>query len=164
MILAREGKLTSGEASCGFTQTLSITSLLAWAARVLADLESQMISLMRITELVNTELTNPEASNSESFSQLRTMTEEITSEILDPGHYFSSSSLEDSSAMASVPNFNNELIKSGWPWKGGISFRNVSMRYNTESSLVLRIVTVPVPPGSTLVRIFICQTTETELI
>lgn len=49
-----------------------------------------------------------------------------------------------------VPVNDNALLKDGWPWKGGIVFKNVSMRYNTASPLVLKDVSVSVPPGSTL--------------
>lgn len=60
--------------------------------------------------------------------------------------------------FSNVPNFNlsvaplNEaaLIADGWPWKGGVRFRNVSMRYNPSSPLVLKDLAIDVPPGSTL--------------
>lgn len=44
----------------------------------------------------------------------------------------------------------SELMKSGWPWKGSIEFKNVSMRYSPSAPLVLKNVTASVPAGTTL--------------
>jgi ABC-type multidrug transport system fused ATPase/permease subunit len=49
-----------------------------------------------------------------------------------------------------TPLTETALIADGWPWKGGVLFKNVSMRYNPSSPLVLKRVTLSVPPGSTL--------------
>lgn len=143
--MTRAGKLSSGGAGWGLTQTLLITGLLAWAVRVLTDLESQMMSVMRVTELINPE----PIKNKDSFP-LDCSAQVVPSETSELSHDFSMSSLENSAVMASAPDCNNDLVKSGWPWKGGISFKSVSMRYNADSPLVLKNVTVLVPPGSTL--------------
>ena len=52
--------------------------------------------------------------------------------------------------FASAPANDNALVASGWPWRGGICFENVSMRYNSEAELVLKGVNLKIPPGSTL--------------
>merc|ERR1712127_496897 len=52
--------------------------------------------------------------------------------------------------LRAIPLSENALSLDGWPWKGGISFKNVSMKYNPSSPLVLNRVTLSVPPGSTL--------------
>lgn len=44
----------------------------------------------------------------------------------------------------------SELMKSGWPWKGSIEFKNVSMRYSPSAPLVLKNVTASIPAGTTL--------------
>jgi ATP-binding cassette, subfamily C (CFTR/MRP), member 1 len=49
-----------------------------------------------------------------------------------------------------APVTDTALLADGWPWRGGILFKNVSMRYNEVSPLVLKGVTLSVPPGSTL--------------
>jgi ABC-type multidrug transport system fused ATPase/permease subunit len=49
-----------------------------------------------------------------------------------------------------APKSDKALVADGWPWNGGILFKNVSMRYNVASPLVLKGVTLSVPPGSTL--------------
>jgi ABC-type multidrug transport system fused ATPase/permease subunit len=52
------------------------------------------------------------------------------------------------SALPTPPG--SELMKSGWPWKGSIEFKNVSMRYSPSAPLVLKNVTASVPAGTTL--------------
>lgn len=42
------------------------------------------------------------------------------------------------------------LQKSGWPWKGGIVFRNVTMRYRDDFDPVLRGVDVAINPGESV--------------
>ena len=53
VVCTRSGKLTAGGAGWGLTQTLLITGMLAWAVRVLTDLETQMMSVERVSELIN---------------------------------------------------------------------------------------------------------------
>jgi len=48
------------------------------------------------------------------------------------------------------PLSENALKADGWPWKGGIAFKNVSMKYRPSAPLVLNGVTLSVPSGSTL--------------
>jgi len=148
VLMTRNGKLTAGGAGWGLTQTLLITGLLAWAVRVLTDLETQMMSVMRVSELINPDSTQSKGPFTEDDSSVQMVPYELSK----PGEGFTlSESLRGSSAAsASAPDCDHDLIKSGWPWKGGISFKDVSMRYNEDSPLVLKNVTVLVPPGSTL--------------
>jgi ABC-type multidrug transport system fused ATPase/permease subunit len=41
-------------------------------------------------------------------------------------------------------------VKSGWPWQGGISFKNVRMRYRDDFEPVLMNVNVDIPPGASV--------------
>jgi len=149
VIMTRTGRLTAGGAGWGLTQTLLITGLMAWAVRVLTDLESQMMSVMRVSELIN-----PESTQSIGSFPSNDGVQMVPFEMSKPGDGFSMlSSVEASHVTASAPDSDHDLIKSGWPWKGGISFKEVSMRYNINSPLVLKNVTILVPPGSTLVRL-----------
>merc|ERR1712070_319314 len=52
--------------------------------------------------------------------------------------------------LRAIPLSENALSSDGWPWKGGISFKDVSMKYSPSSPLVLNKVSLSVPPGSTL--------------
>jgi ABC-type multidrug transport system fused ATPase/permease subunit len=49
-----------------------------------------------------------------------------------------------------APHLDAALVQSGWPWKGDIEFKSVSMRYNPVSPFVLKNVTISVPEGSSL--------------
>ena len=44
----------------------------------------------------------------------------------------------------------NDLALKGWPWEGDLLMRNVSMRYNEASPLVLKEISLKVPSGTTL--------------
>jgi len=116
VFLTRAGKLKSGSAGWGLTQALSITGLLTWAVRVLTEMETQFMSVMRVAELTDLEST---ATNGLETEQ------------------------QTSPSEAS-------LLKSGWPWKGHVEFKNVSMRYSPSSPLVLSSVSANVPAGTTL--------------
>ena len=48
------------------------------------------------------------------------------------------------------PHDDADLLASGWPWRGHIEFKNISMRYNPASNLVLKNLSVNIPAGSTL--------------
>jgi ATP-binding cassette, subfamily C (CFTR/MRP), member 1 len=60
------------------------------------------------------------------------------------------SHFKDSVQINKAPVTDKSLLADGWPWKGGVLFKNVSMRYNEASPLVLNDVSLAVPPGSTL--------------
>jgi len=137
--LTRSGQLKAGSAGWGLTQSLAITGLLTWAVRVLTDLESQMMSVMRVRELFN-------FKPSESAVGAK-----MPQEFNAPGEALGALYLENEKILLpSAPSTDNALIQSGWPWKGEISFNNVSMRYNPTSPLVLKNVTIKIPPGTTL--------------
>merc|ERR1712224_940371 len=53
VFLSRAGRLASGSAGWGLTQSLAITGLMAWAVRNLTMLESQMMSVQRVTEITD---------------------------------------------------------------------------------------------------------------
>jgi len=145
VFLTRAGRLKSGSAGWGLTQALSITGLLTWAVRVLTDLETQFMSVMRVAEITDLESTTA----SEGINGVEEVKPRMPREYSEAG--------EALRALASggtitppTPTSDAELLKSGWPWNGHIKFENVSMRYNEASPLVLKSVTVDVPAGTTL--------------
>ena len=96
---------------------------------------------MRVKEL--TDLDDEEKSNS---TTLRMPTElsnpgEALRPLLPTNH---------APGVSLAPIDSSALVHSGWPWQGNIRFTNVSMRYNSESPLVLKGVTLTVPAGTTL--------------
>ena len=152
VILTRAGRLNPGSAGWGLTQSLAITGLMAWAVRNLTYLESHMMSVMRVTEL--TDLDSEEAvvpsvvSPASSGKQKSRMPKELAA----AGEALQSEFTQhDARLSVTVAPLNETaLVADGWPWTGDVEFRKVSMRYNPSSPLVLRDVTLSVPPGSTL--------------
>ena len=66
VFLTRAGKLKSGSAGWGLTQALSITGLLTWAVRVLTEMETQFMSVMRVSELTDLDLESTSTSGLET--------------------------------------------------------------------------------------------------
>jgi len=146
VILTRTGNLKAGMAGWGLTQALSITGLLTWAVRVLTDLENQMMSVMRVKELINIDATQRQKGSIHSNDDVQM----VPVENEKPGAALNIIPQESSTTITVSPDNDHDLVESLWPWKGEISFKNVAMRYTTESPLVLKDVTISVPPASTL--------------
>jgi ABC-type multidrug transport system fused ATPase/permease subunit len=104
-----------------------------------------MMSLMRVKELTDLESEEADLNNLPSSSSLPRMPREFAQggEALQP-------LLSSPVSSSLAPKKSQALIKSGWPWRGNISFKNVSMRYNPSAPFVLRNVDLTVPAGSTL--------------
>ncbi len=145
VMLSRAGKLMPGAAGWGLTQSLAITGLMAWAVRNLTMLESHMMSVSRVREL--TDLDAEEADLSKLMGGKSIMPKELkgVGEALDV-----SFPMGKKPSVTVAPLTDTGLKAAGWPWKGDILFRNVSMRYNPSSPLVLKDVSIRVPAGSTL--------------
>jgi ABC-type multidrug transport system fused ATPase/permease subunit len=134
IVMTRAGRLQAGSAGWGLTQSLAITGLTAWAVRNLTLLESFMMSVMRINELTDID----DEQRDQTDVQMYDAEEDIAA------------SRPRLSRVRVTPETDKGLIVDGWPWKGGVLFKNVSMRYNEASPLVLDGVTLSVPPGTTL--------------
>lgn len=158
VFLTRAGRIKAGAAGWGLTQALSITGLMTWAVRVLTDLETNIMSVLRIKEL--SDLDSEEAQidelpSSESIAGSVKNAYRIPKEPANAGEglkpLFHSPNNEWHSLNVSLaPLDSTALVNNGWPWSGNIQFTNVSMRYNSNSPLVLKGVTLNVPPASTL--------------
>jgi ATP-binding cassette subfamily C (CFTR/MRP) protein 1 len=143
VFLTRAGRMEAGSAGWGLTQALAITGLLTWAVRCLTDLETSMMSVMRVKEL--TDLDRDEVDVPGQTSKRMPVEPSNAGDALMP---LLPESVHFNSTLA--PLDSNVLLKDGWPWKGNVIFRNVSMKYNPSSPLVLRSVTVAIPAGTTL--------------
>jgi len=152
VLLTRAGKLKSGNAGWGITQALSITGLMAWAVRCLTDLETQMMSVMRVAELTDLESTKADESLPPSDDDSRPAGRAMPREMAKTGEALEGlfGGGKSRGRIRSAPSKDEALAKSGWPWKGGVRFKNTSMRYNPASPLVLKNVSIDVPPGTTL--------------
>ena len=150
IFLTRSGRLLPGTAGWGLTQALSITGLLTWAVRVLTDLESQMMSVVRVSEMIP-----PSAVDDDAIDSSRTVPFEhdrpgSAFEFIDNSSRTRLAVVNSTCSLLRAPYNDRPLLESGWPWLGGITFKDVSMRYNVESPLALREVTLSISPGSTL--------------
>jgi ATP-binding cassette subfamily C (CFTR/MRP) protein 1 len=142
ILLTRGGRLKSGSAGWGLTQALSITGLLAWCVRVLTDLETQFMSVMRTVELTDLE--------SETVKGIDEAKPRMPRELSRAGEALKVLQPSGSTSLPPLPESDADLLQSGWPWRGHVQFKNVSMRYNPSLPLVLKNVSVDVPAGSTL--------------
>jgi ABC-type multidrug transport system fused ATPase/permease subunit len=146
VVLSRAGKLKAGSAGWGLTQSLAITGLMAWAVRNLTMLESHMMSVMRVRELTDLDAEEADLSNAPGSHKSK-----MPREFKGVGEALDASFPSTDKLSISVAPLNDAALKAdGWPWKGDVLFKNVSMRYNPSSPLVLKDVTIRVPPGSTL--------------
>ena len=145
--LTRIGRLQSGSAGWGLTQSLAITGLMTWAVRCLTDLESNMMSFVRVKELTDLDSQDVDLQKADAAN----LQPRIPKEKADAGQALMPLFQQ---ASKSVPNVAlapaNDKAIQGWPWRGDIQFRNVSMRYNDVSDLVLRGIDLSVPPGTTV--------------
>lgn len=144
IVLTRAGRLKSGAAGWGLTQALSITGLLAWCVRVLTDLETQFMSVMRTLEVTDLESTSVKGMDGNKVKPQM------------PREYYGAGEalqvLESSSTGVSPQPLQSDadLLQSGWPWRGHVEFKNISMRYNPSSPLVLKNVSANIPAGTTM--------------
>lgn len=146
VVLSRAGKLQPGSAGWGLTQSLAITGLMAWAVRNLTMLESHMMSVMRVRELTDLDSEEADILNAPGSHKSK-----MPRELKGVGEALAVSFPSTDKPKLKVAPLNDGALKAdGWPWKGGVLFKNVSMRYNPSSPLVLKEVTIRVPPGSTL--------------
>lgn len=146
IFLTRTGVMKAGSAGWGITQSLSITGLMAWAVRCLTDLETNMMSVLRVTELTDIESEEVDLEDAHASEQRERQTE------LKLAGQQSQPLLQNGSLPNSAFSFNESLSlrESGWPWQGLVQFKNVSMRYSPSGPLVLNRVTLTVPAGTTL--------------
>ena len=148
--LTRAGKLKAGSAGWGLTQALSITGLLTWAVRTLTDLESNMMSVVRVEEL--TDLDADEVKEKLPVDGGKAPKKsKMPREPAGPGEgLLRLQAAGNEPNLPVAPGSDKVLLQCGWPWKGNVVFKNASMRYNEASPLVLKNVTLGVPPGTTL--------------
>lgn len=144
IMLTRLGRLKSGSAGWGLTQALSITAILQWAVRVLTDLETSFMSVMRTLEVTDLESTSVKGLDANEVSP------RMPREYSDAGEALRVLESSGTTVTPQPPQSDVALLTSGWPWRGHVEFKNVSMRYNPQSPLVLKNVSVNIPAGSTL--------------
>lgn len=152
MFLTRTGALGPGSAGWGLTQALSITGLLTWAVRCLTDLETNMMSVMRVRELTDLDSEDVDLGklSSKKSGEAPSSSTRMPRELFGGGEALQPLLPVEKVHASLAPSDSEALMKTGWPWKGNLSLNNISMRYNPSAPLVLRNVTLGVPAGTTL--------------
>mmetsp|Transcript_30339 Transcript_30339/g.45944 ORF Transcript_30339/g.45944 Transcript_30339/m.45944 type:complete len:1588 (-) Transcript_30339:395-5158(-) len=150
VFLTRADRLKAGSAGMGLTQAMSITSLLTWAVRCLTDLETNMMSMMRVKELTDLDSEVAfEPKKDKSSVGKQSLKSQMPEELENAGAALKSL-YSDQFHSSTSPSTDAALVASGWPWRGNVEFNNVSMRYNEVTPLVLKNVNITVQPGTTL--------------
>lgn len=167
-LLATASTYKAGAAGISLNSALGITSLLNWAVRNGAEVESLMNSVERV--LYTTTKTPLELATVVHAVAPEALVEAPT-ELLYPQSAPSPPSLAPAAAAGSSGADANadantddviastasprvvsdrDLVESGWPWRGGITLRNVAMRYRPELDPVLRGVDLEIRPGESI--------------
>jgi ATP-binding cassette subfamily C (CFTR/MRP) protein 1 len=151
VILTRAGRLKPGSAGWGLTQSLAITGLMAWAVRNLTYLETHMMSVMRVRELTDLDSEEARVPAGLSADLSKEPKSRMPRELAEPGEalQIEFEGVGDLN-ITLAPLTDSAMVADGWPWTGDVGFRNVSIRYNPSSPLVLEEVTLSVPAGTTL--------------
>eukprot|EP00981_Chlorochromonas_danica_P011662 scaffold4203_cov166-Ochromonas_danica.AAC.8 len=110
----------AGSTGLSLTNAMTITTLLNWAVRNAAETESLMNSVERVYFVAND---TPQEEEKEE----RTPDQSVQNKHKD-----------------------EELVKSGWPWKGELVFQDVVMRYREDFDPVLCGISLKVSPGERL--------------
>jgi ABC-type multidrug transport system fused ATPase/permease subunit len=122
----------AGAAGLSLNNALSVTSLLNWAVRNGAETESLMNSVERVFY-----------TTTQTPSEAPSVVDNINS---DAYKYM----LGKSNSNMILPSSDAELLASGWPWKGGVTFTDVQMRYRSDFEPVLRGVDLHIAPGDSV--------------
>ena len=113
-------KARAGTSGLSINNALGVTGLLNWAVRNGAELESLMNSVERV----------------------RYTTYQTPQEKTIPASSFLNMPVEQQGSVTTEAQ-----VGPGWPWKGGVRFENVGMRYRSDFQPVLRGVNLNVKPG-----------------
>lgn len=155
----------AGAAGLSLNNALGVTSLLNWAVRNAAETEALMNSVERVSYTINE---TPQEAIRE-VRQLEKAALPLDSEFYQqfipsprPVEELDNDASEDSTRdlphdlehgggpldmqCASVLT-EQELVRSGWPWRGAVTFRNAHMRYRSDFEEVLKGVDMDIQPG-----------------
>ena len=144
----------AGLAGISLNNALTVTSLLNWAVRNGAETESLMNSVERVLyTTLKTPQERPMTVDSigsdamgsiEQSPYLHSLAAEASA-----GRIPSASPLTTTATSTALPSIggDKELLASGWPWRGGLTFDDVELRYRDDFDLVLKGVQLRIAPG-----------------
>ena len=124
----------AGSAGISINNALSVTSLLNWAVRNGAETESLMNSVERV---YYTTTQTPLERNMYASDIKQTAFQSSAQSLYAPPEQ-------------SITIFNNDtaLLQDGWPWRGGITVKDIKLRYRDDFDLVLDQINLDIEPGS----------------
>lgn len=167
----------AGSAGLSLNNAIGVTGLLNWAVRNGLETESLMTSVERVlytseqtpqeapTEqneipadafYANSKYYYPNTTAvAESMVNISSVSSpeneiRIAEEILKAQDHSQDAqviSLSHNAASAFYPTNDQQLLQSGWPWKGSIIMKNLMMRYREDFEYVLRGVDVEIEAG-----------------
>ena len=143
----------AGSAGISLNNALSVTTLMNWAVRNGAETESIMNSVERV--MYTTNQTPQERARSVVHIPPSAYSNEPSPAPADaaaaPDAVATNRSTDVGAVTAQhLPASDAELVESGWPWRGGITFSGVRMRYRDDMDPVLRGVTLQIQPGASI--------------
>lgn len=119
----------AGAAGISLNNALTVTSLLNWAVRNVADTESMMNSVERVLYISKNTRSEQPAINENFNSSVFVSTDSL------------------SIRQQHLPSNDSELVQAGWPWQGGLMFSGVKLRYREDMDQVLKNLTLSIHPG-----------------
>jgi len=146
----------AGAAGLSLNNALAVTSLLNWAVRNAADTEALMTSVERMSHTTSeTPQEAPTVVQSIEAGAVAAASPHLREYLSLPSNIAvlgtSANTTEDTGlpqpAAMTVHLSDADLLKSGWPWEGALSLRNVRMRYRSDFEEVLKGVDLEIKPG-----------------
>ena len=142
----------SKTSSTGFslTNALGITSLFNWAVRNAAETEALMTSVERLHFVISE---TPQEKSLHGSMAETAANDSLGAVATDRGinlsqHGSLNASTPITTSQHDIIKSDQELVSSGWPWRGGIVFANAYMRYREDyETFALRGVNVEINPG-----------------
>lgn len=128
----------AGAAGVSLNNALGVTGLLNWAVRNAVDAEALMTSVERV--VYTTKNTPQEKHHFESELLAAAGAANTTSTTTSPP-------LSPSSGKQTS---DDELSRTGWPWRGGIVLKDLRMRYRGDFEPVLRGVSASINAGESI--------------
>lgn len=148
---ASVGALGAGLAGLAITNALGVTGLLNWAVRCLAETEAMMNSVERVWQLVeNVESEAPAVLSPSPVAKGKegegTGLEAVHAAVVKGGDlHTTAATVTTTGDSGIVPRpvralgDDALLVQSGWPWKGGVYFRQAVMRYREDTEPILQV-------------------------
>lgn len=148
----------AGSAGLSLNNALGVTSLLNWAVRNAAETEALMNSVERVSYTINDTPQEAAREVRQLMPAALPFKAEFYEQFIPPPYVAETSNMQvsgadttsmvaDTSAPTAHAITEDSLLRSGWPWKGAMSFSGAHMRYRADFEEVLKGVSMEIRPG-----------------